>query len=109
MLFIVLFAGPEGVLIQQHHYQAVPTNPSSEDQIPTQSIGQSQGSNGQSHEVVSVRSTSPVADLAIRFNSKGGMTRSASQIAFQDRKRPSSLFISLCILITRLLHPSIFF
>ncbi|XP_034240343.1 GATOR complex protein Iml1 isoform X2 [Thrips palmi] len=84
--------GPEGVLIQQHHYQAVPTFTSNEEQNSVQLGGQSQGMNGQSHEVVSVRSTSPITDLGLKFNSRGGgMTRSASQIAFQDHVRGRNL------------------
>ncbi|XP_026277578.1 GATOR complex protein Iml1 isoform X3 [Frankliniella occidentalis] len=83
--------GPEGVLIQQHHYQAVPTFTSNEDQSQSQTTAQMQGTNGQSQEVVSVRSTSPIGDLALKFNSRSGMTRSASQIAFQDHVRGRSL------------------
>ncbi|KAE8752931.1 hypothetical protein FOCC_FOCC000276 [Frankliniella occidentalis] len=92
--------GPEGVLIQQHHYQAVPTFTSNEDQSQSQTTAQMQGTNGQSQEVVSVRSTSPIGDLALKFNSRSGMTRSASQIAFQDREYQPGKLMPYTIIIT---------
>ncbi|XP_012282674.1 GATOR complex protein DEPDC5 isoform X2 [Orussus abietinus] len=74
--------GPTGVLIQQHHYQAIPTRPSSEQQS----------------DATSMLSSSPV-DQATTSSSTGPptqlqMPRSASQTGLQDQvkaklQRPS--------------------
>ncbi|XP_024945563.1 GATOR complex protein DEPDC5 isoform X2 [Cephus cinctus] len=76
--------GPTGVLIQQHHYQAVPT----------------QSSSDQQSDATSILSSSPVEQIA----SSGPlnnfqMSRSASQVGFQDHtkgksQRPSLAFSS---------------
>ncbi|KAL6430036.1 hypothetical protein ACFW04_007680 [Cataglyphis niger] len=58
--------GPTGVLIQQHHYQAVPTQTCSESQSET---------------IPSTMSGSP---LEIGINNLNQISRSASQIGFQD-------------------------
>lgn len=63
---IDIILGPTGVLIQQHHYQAVPTQACSESQSET---------------IPSTMSGSP---LEIGINNSNQISRSASQIGFQD-------------------------
>ncbi|XP_043269598.1 GATOR complex protein Iml1 isoform X3 [Venturia canescens] len=70
--------GPTGVLIQQHHYQAVPAQPRSEQQTDTNSTV----------------SDSPIDQTLGSATTQGPISRSASQVNFQDHgklktQRPS--------------------
>ncbi|KAK0165543.1 hypothetical protein PV328_004050 [Microctonus aethiopoides] len=80
--------GPTGVLIQQHHYQAVPTQSRSEK--PNNTSDNSAVSSSPVEGVV-MTSTPIVID---------SISRSTSQIGFQDRVDWKSLTIPACLPIT---------
>lgn len=72
LIALALTAGPTGVLIQQHHYQAVPA----------------QSRSDRSTDTSSALSSSPAECVLTTSASAnyGSMSRSTSQIGFQDRK-----------------------
>ncbi|XP_058807766.1 GATOR complex protein Iml1 isoform X1 [Phymastichus coffea] len=79
--------GPTGVLIQQHHYQAVPAT----QQQQHQQQHHHQQRHEQNNDATSMLSSSPVdPNYGYANNQAGLMSRSASQICFNDHTKSKS-------------------